>query len=173
MYGWVFQQFCGLFTQVQNNKQSISTTKSKIATNINQYKEIATGNHRINPNWTQDELLLAVQGEKPCFRLQNQCQLSAYLIVIRFRILPIAGIRNFGKDFQTIADIIGTKTRGHVKSFYINYRKRYNLDLLLQDHEKEFGHIVDSNDSTDSNKIDKVILRLSSVFILFTKKDFR
>lgn len=66
----------------------------------------------------------------------------------------VTGIRNFGKDFQAIADIIGTKTKAHVKTFYINNRKRYNLDLLLQDHEKEYGPVVDG-DATDV-KLDKV-----------------
>lgn len=67
-----------------------------------------------------------------------------------------AGIRNFGKDFQAIADIIGTKTRNHVKTFYVSNRKRYSLDLLLQDHEKEDGVTVDG-DSTDNGKLDKVL----------------
>lgn len=48
--------------QVQNNKQSISSGKSKTAQNVDAYKVIASGNHRIIPQWTNDELLLAVQG---------------------------------------------------------------------------------------------------------------
>ncbi len=48
--------------QVQNNKQSISTAKSKIAEKIDDYKVIADGNVRISPQWSNEELLLAVQG---------------------------------------------------------------------------------------------------------------
>ena len=68
-----------------------------------------------------------------------------------------AGIRNFGKDFQAIADIIGTKTKAHVKTFYLNNRKRYNLDLLLQDHEKkEYASLAEASDSAPDRKLDKV-----------------
>lgn len=72
----------------------------------------------------------------------------------------IPGIRNFGKDFQAIADIVGTKTKAHVKSFYVTNRKRFNLDLLLQDHEKEYGGLPrDGDDSIDNVKMTKVRLK--------------
>lgn len=70
----------------------------------------------------------------------------------------VTGIRNFGKDFQAIADIIGTKTKNHVKTFYVSNRRRYSLDLLCQDHERrEDGVAVDGSDSTDNGKLDKVL----------------
>lgn len=65
---------------------------------------------RINARWTNEELLLAVQG-----------------------------IRKFGKSFKIIADILGTKTEAHVRSFFVNYKRRYNLDAALKEHEAEFG----------------------------------
>ena len=49
--------------QVQNNKQSISALKVKTARSIDTYKTIAAVNHRIVPQWTNDEMLLAVQGK--------------------------------------------------------------------------------------------------------------
>jgi len=65
---------------------------------------------RINARWTNEELLLAVQG-----------------------------IRKFGKNFGAIASILGTKTEAHVRSFFVNYKRRYNLDAALKEHEVEFG----------------------------------
>ena len=55
-----------------------------------------------------------------------------------FKIL-IAGVRKFGKNFATIAEVIGTKTESHVRSFYVNYRRRYNLDNALKEYEAEHG----------------------------------
>merc|ERR1719481_2552421 len=65
---------------------------------------------RINARWTNEELLLAVQG-----------------------------VRKFGKKFKIIADILGTKTEAHVRSFFVNYKRRYKLDDALAEHEEEFG----------------------------------
>ena len=75
----------------------------------------------------------------------------------------ISGVRKFGKNFATIAEIIGTKTESHVRSFFVNYRRRYNLDNALKEYEAEHGpsgietppedpedQNEDSNGSTDA-----------------------
>ena len=67
---------------------------------------------RINARWTNEELLIAVQG-----------------------------VRKYGKDFKAIADVIGTKNEAHVRMFFISYRKRYNLDAVLKEYEEENGPI--------------------------------
>ena len=67
---------------------------------------------RINARWTNEELLIAVQG-----------------------------VRKYGKDFRAIADVIGTKNETHVRMFFISYRKRYNLDAVLREYEEENGPI--------------------------------
>lgn len=59
---------------------------------------------RINPRWNNEEHMLAIEG-----------------------------IRRFGKDFTAIAELIGTKTEQHLRTFFVNYRKRYNLDNLLKE----------------------------------------
>lgn len=51
----------------------------------------------------------------------------------------ISGVRKFGKNFKVIAEVIGTKTESHVRSFYVNYRRRYNLDSALKEYEAEHG----------------------------------
>ncbi|XP_059504574.1 REST corepressor 3 isoform X5 [Stegostoma tigrinum] len=65
---------------------------------------------KINARWTTEEQLLAVQG-----------------------------VRKYGKDFQAIADVIGNKTVGQVKNFFVNYRRRFNLEEVLQEWEAEQG----------------------------------
>ena len=50
-----------------------------------------------------------------------------------------SGVRKFGKNFATIAEVIGTKTESHVRSFFVNYRRRYNLDNALKEYEAEHG----------------------------------
>ena len=49
------------------------------------------------------------------------------------------GIRKFGKNFAAIASILGTKTESHVRSFFVNYKRRYNLDSAYKEYEAEFG----------------------------------
>lgn len=49
--------------------------------------------------------------------------------------LAIRGIRKYGKDFQKIAEIIGTKNESQVNQFYTNYRKKYNLDDIIKEFE--------------------------------------
>ena len=44
----------------------------------------------------------------------------------------LQGIRKFGKNFSVIASILGTKTESHVRSFFVNYRRRYDLDVIYK-----------------------------------------
>jgi hypothetical protein len=53
-----------------------------------------------------------------------------------------SGIRRYGKDFKAIADVISNKTEAHIRSFFVNYRRRYNLDEVLEEYEKEHGGIT-------------------------------
>jgi len=118
---------------VQNNKQILSAlTRRNLDRNIDPYR-IPDASSKINAKWTQEEQLLGVQG-----------------------------VRKFGKNFGTIAEVIGTKTESHVRSFFVNYRRRYNLDNALKEYEAEHGpsgietppadpddQAEDSNGSTD------------------------
>merc|ERR1712226_119087 len=96
---------------VQNNKQLLSSYAKKTHDrNVAPYRIPDQESSKINPKWTQEEQLLGVQG-----------------------------VRKFGKNFGTIADVIGTKTESHVRSFFVNYRRRYNLDNALKEYEAEHG----------------------------------
>ncbi|XP_065345349.1 REST corepressor 1 isoform X5 [Cloeon dipterum] len=98
---------------VQLNKQKISGLKKNTSEGIDELRP-AESTTRIISRWANDELLLAVQG-----------------------------IRKYGKDFKAIAEVIGNKTESHVRTFFINYRRRYNLDAVLKEYESENGPIVE------------------------------
>uniref|UniRef100_A0A673ZPD7 REST corepressor 3 n=1 Tax=Salmo trutta TaxID=8032 RepID=A0A673ZPD7_SALTR len=80
-------------------------------------------NQKVNARWTTDEQLLAVQG-----------------------------VRKYGKDFQAIADVIGNKTVGQVKNFFVNYRRRFNLEEVLQEWEAEQGTGTPNGDTATSGE---------------------
>uniref|UniRef100_A0A8D0D856 REST corepressor 2 n=1 Tax=Sander lucioperca TaxID=283035 RepID=A0A8D0D856_SANLU len=66
---------------------------------------------KMNSRWTTEEQLLAVQA-----------------------------IRRYGKDFAAIAEVIGTKTQAQVSSFFVSYRRRFNLDEVLREWAAEQGN---------------------------------
>lgn len=115
------------FVQVQQNKQTISSLKRKTSEGIDDVRPPGDSNtSRINARWTNEELLLAVQG-----------------------------VRKYGKDFKTIAETLGTKTESHLRSFFVNYRRRYNLDSVLKDFEKDNGPItITLDDPMEPEKMD-------------------
>lgn len=113
------REIVSLKRQVQNNKQSLSALKKKTNEGIDQFRP-PDSNSRINARWTNDELLLAVQG-----------------------------MRKYGKDFRAIAEVIGTKTEAHLRTFFINYRRRYNLDAVLLEYEAEHGPITDQDEKME------------------------
>ncbi len=47
------------------------------------------------------------------------------------------GLRMYGKDFDTIAEVIGTKTEKHVRDFFVTYQRRFSLDDILDEFYKE------------------------------------
>lgn len=51
----------------------------------------------------------------------------------------ILAIRKYGRDFQAISDVIGNKSVVQVKNFFVNYRRRFNIDEVLQEWEAEHG----------------------------------
>ena len=59
--------------------------------------------------------------------------------LIQSNISNVSGIRKFGKNFAAIASILGTKTESHVRTFFVNYKRRYNLDDVLKEYVEEFG----------------------------------
>uniref|UniRef100_A0A671RW50 REST corepressor 2 n=1 Tax=Sinocyclocheilus anshuiensis TaxID=1608454 RepID=A0A671RW50_9TELE len=46
-------------------------------------------------------------------------------------------VRLYGKDFASIADVIGNKTVAQVSSFFVSYRRRFNLEEVLREWQAE------------------------------------
>ncbi|KAJ6623369.1 REST corepressor 3, partial [Pseudolycoriella hygida] len=51
--------------------------------------------------------------------------------------LAKVGIRKHGKHYGAIAEVIGSKTEAQVRTFFVNYRKKYNLDELVKEYEDQ------------------------------------
>uniref|UniRef100_A0A8C9M2M8 REST corepressor 1 n=1 Tax=Panthera tigris altaica TaxID=74533 RepID=A0A8C9M2M8_PANTA len=95
--------------QIQNIKQTNSALKEKLDGGIEPYR-LPEVAQKCNARWTTEEQLLAVQA-----------------------------IRKYGRDFQAISDVIGNKSVVQVKNFFVNYRRRFNIDEVLQEWEAEHG----------------------------------
>lgn len=95
--------------QIQSIKQHSSALREKLDTGVDEFRP-SEANQKFNTRWTTEEQLLAVQA-----------------------------IRKYGRDFQAISDVIGNKSVVQVKNFFVNYRRRFNLDEVLQEWEAEHG----------------------------------
>uniref|UniRef100_A0A673MGG6 REST corepressor 1-like n=1 Tax=Sinocyclocheilus rhinocerous TaxID=307959 RepID=A0A673MGG6_9TELE len=95
--------------QIQSIKQHNSALREKLDTGLDEFRP-TEANQKFNTRWTTEEQLLAVQA-----------------------------IRKYGRDFQAISDVIGNKSVVQVKNFFVNYRRRFNLDEVLQEWEAEHG----------------------------------
>ncbi|KAM9069882.1 REST corepressor 1 [Sarcophilus harrisii] len=104
--------------QIQNIKQTNSALKEKLDGGIEQYR-LPEVIQKFNARWTTEEQLLAVQA-----------------------------IRKYGRDFQAISDVIGNKSVVQVKNFFVNYRRRFNIDEVLQEWEAEHGKEETNGTST-------------------------
>ncbi|XP_034020690.1 REST corepressor 2 isoform X2 [Thalassophryne amazonica] len=96
-------QLVSLKRQVQTVKQTNSSLKQSLSENIDMFRPTEPA-QKMNTRWTTEEQLLAVQA-----------------------------IRRYGKDFGAIAEVIGTKTPAQVSSFFVSYRRRFNLDEVLRE----------------------------------------
>ncbi|XP_054469345.1 REST corepressor 1 [Anoplopoma fimbria] len=102
-------QLVSIKRQIQTIKQSNGSLKEKVSSGVDEYRQPEV-NQKFNTRWTTEEQLLAVQA-----------------------------IRKYGRDFQAISDVIGNKSVVQVKNFLVNYRRRFNLDEVLQEWEAEHG----------------------------------
>ncbi|XP_031435758.1 REST corepressor 1 isoform X2 [Clupea harengus] len=95
--------------QIQSIKQNNSSLRDKLDSGVDDFRPSEV-TQKFNTRWTTEEQLLAVQA-----------------------------IRKYGRDFQAISDVIGNKSVVQVKNFFVNYRRRFNLDEVLQEWEAEHG----------------------------------
>ncbi|KAH8317964.1 hypothetical protein KR074_005157 [Drosophila pseudoananassae] len=68
--------------------------------------ETATAQPRISSRWSPDEIQVA-----------------------------LLAFREYGKNYPMIAKLVATKTEAHVRTFYLNNRRRHNLDQIVKEYE--------------------------------------
>lgn len=114
-----------ILRQIQNNKQIVSSLKRKNSENLDDLYPPENGPNRVVSRWNNDELSLAVKG-----------------------------VRKYGKDFQAIAELLGTKSETQVRTFFVNYRRKFNLDAIVKEFEskqQKDGKDAQSKTSTDDS----------------------
>lgn len=102
----------------------MSSLKRKSSEEVDDLLQVDNSN-RLNSRWNNDELQLAIKG-----------------------------VRKYGKDFQAIAELLGTKTEAQVRSFFVNYRRKYNLDEKLQEFEQN-NKAKEQDDDEEGKELSK------------------
>ena len=59
------------------------------------------------PRWTEEEMEIAKQG-----------------------------LREHGRDWAAISQMVGTKSEAQCKNFYFNYKKKFSLEMIIQEYKK-------------------------------------
>lgn len=78
--------------------------------------------------------------------------------------LAIVGIRKYGKQYGAIAEIIGSKTEAQVRTFFVNYRKKYNLDDLVKKYEAQLKlNEQKDSDASDIKQHEPEIMEVSQI----------
>lgn len=112
-------EIVNLKRQIQMNKQSISQNKYQLENGIEAMRP-GDQNNKNNARWSNEELLLAVQS-----------------------------VRRYGKDFQAMAEVLGNKSVSQCRNFFVNYKRRFNLQQVLEEYEAEQG--ITSSDRKDDD----------------------
>ncbi|KAL0969908.1 hypothetical protein UPYG_G00234390 [Umbra pygmaea] len=118
--------------QVQSIKQHNSSMKHSLDEGITSLRPTEPA-PKMNSRWSTEEQLLAVQA-----------------------------IRRYGKDFAVVAEVIGNKTPAQVSSFFVSYRRRFNLDEVVKEWQAEQevasaqGHCGSSNKNDTMGSEDEV-----------------
>ena len=65
------------------------------------------------------------------------------------RLIHFTAVRRYGKDFQAMAEVLGNKSVSQCRNFFVNYRRRFNLQQVLEEYEAEQG--ITSSDRKDDD----------------------
>ena len=47
------------------------------------------------------------------------------------------GLRKHGKDWTAVANFVGTKSEAQCKNFFFNYKKKLNLEALIEEQKDQ------------------------------------
>ena len=91
--------------------------------------------------WTNEELLLAVQGVR-----QYGLDFKVHPLPVSYQFLSVNANNEIAplSYTQAIAEVIGNKTDAHIRSFYNNYKRRYNLESVLEEFKQTRAEQVGS-----------------------------
>jgi len=64
-------------------------------------------------------------------------------------LISFTAVRRYGKDFQAMAEVLGNKSVSQCRNFFVNYRRRFNLQQVLEEYEAEQG--ITSSDRKDDD----------------------
>lgn len=68
---------------------------------------------------------------------------------INTHLIPTTAVRRYGKDFQAMAEVLGNKSVSQCRNFFVNYKRRFNLQQVLEEYEAEQG--ITSSDRKDDD----------------------
>ncbi|XP_054758717.2 REST corepressor 3-like isoform X2 [Lytechinus pictus] len=105
--------FKGLDADIVNLKRQLQNNKQLVGQQKEKMIDVDSFRppepaQRNKSSWTNDEQLLAVQA-----------------------------LRKYGQDFEAVADVIGNKNAAQCRAFMVTFRRRFNLDKVLEEYEAE------------------------------------
>uniref|UniRef100_A0A5F9DL28 Nuclear receptor corepressor 1 n=1 Tax=Oryctolagus cuniculus TaxID=9986 RepID=A0A5F9DL28_RABIT len=66
------------------------------------------------------------------------------------------GLVEHGRNWAAIAKMVGTKSEAQCKNFYFNYKRRHNLDNLLQQHKQKAENSSDTESAPSPSPVEAV-----------------